>query len=534
VGISRTLTKSRMLLDVVSNLQSYKYFLYILLSLPLLLWVREKYKVFRYHRKCRQHGVAPVKIDNDGLLGFSRLFAKLDDAKNHRTMEGFEDDIRRMGRTYNMKSAMGDVVVTTQPENAKFILSSNHNDFSLGIRSDQLATFIGNGIFTQNGHNWKHSRSLLKPQFARSQITDTRFFEKNADNLVDAMKEQHGSVFDVMHYFQCMTLDFAVEFLTGERLGCMLGNNLPLNNDHNNPTPGDLQNALGYASEFVIKRAIAVGFYWLFTSERFNKSVMVAQRFFDVFVQKARMATSRPEPQDKADKERFIFINELSKQVQDDADLRNQCMNVLLAGRDTTASSLSLCFHFLSRNPDIYKRLRNEIREVYGDSKDGLNSDNLRSCKYLKAVVNETLRVAATVPFNLRSPEKDVILPTGGGPDGNEPTLVEKGTHILILTYALHRDEGYWGQDAKMFNPERWMESSQPAADPWCFLPFSGGPRICIGQQLALNEIYYTIARVCQSFSTIGTPQEEKSKELQFNAGVALFPYGGVPVYANE
>lgn len=536
-----------MLLDLIGQLKNTQFnhlkaFVLTLLAIPVLLIAHDRYKHFKYLRKCKKYGVAPINVENDGYLGLKRVCEKIRDSVNCTFMQGLERDVDKIGyKTFKATGCYGDVMVSSEPEIAKHILSTKHHEFTLGVRSKMLESFIGEGIFTQNGHSWKHSRSLMKPQFFRNRITDLGLFETNADNLVKIMKDsaRRGEKLDIQHYFQCLTLDFSVEFLTGERLGCMLGNSRPLNGDNSNPSPSDLQNALNFCSEFVIRRSVALWFFWIINSVSFQRSIKTMENFFDVFVERARdvvgiesKATTTQKQQDENQK--FVFINELAKDVPDNASLRHQCMNVLLAGRDTTSSLLSLCLYHVSRHPGVWEKLRTEVIETYTESKDGLNSENLRSCKYLKAVLNETMRMSAIIPFNVRCPNEDIILPRGGGPDGSEPTLLEGGTTVLLLTYNIHRDEAYWGPDAKEFNPERWMGENAPYTDPWAFLPFSGGPRICIGQQLALNEASYTMARIVQNFSQISAPQEEKGRELRFHSGIALFPDRGVPVYATE
>jgi cytochrome P450 len=88
------------------------------------------------------------------------------------------------------------------------------------------------------------------------------------------------------------------------------------------------------------------------------------------------------------------------------------------------------------------------------------------------------------------------VLPKGGGPDGQSPIFVEKGTVVSYSTYILHRRTDYYGDDAGEFKPERW-ETLRPG---WEYLPFNGGPRICVGQQYALTEAMYTTTRILQEF----------------------------------
>lgn len=96
---------------------------------------------------------------------------------------------------------------------------------------------------------------------------------------------------------------------------------------------------------------------------------------------------------------------------------------------------------------------------------------------------------------------RDTVLPFGGGKDGLSPVLVPKGTLVCYNIFAMHRRKDLYGQDSEEFRPERWEDGSlQPR---WGFLPFNGGPRICIGQRYALTEVGYVLVRMAQEFRTL-------------------------------
>ena len=109
------------------------------------------------------------------------------------------------------------------------------------------------------------------------------------------------------------------------------------------------------------------------------------------------------------------------------------------------------------------------------------------------------LRLHPVVPSNSRMAIKDTILPLGGGPQGKSPLFVPKGTVVGYSAYTMHRREDFYGPDAAEFKPERW-ENLRPS---WEYLPFNGGPRICLGQQYALTEASFVTARLLQEFSKI-------------------------------
>ena len=120
------------------------------------------------------------------------------------------------------------------------------------------------------------------------------------------------------------------------------------------------------------------------------------------------------------------------------------------------------------------------------------------------------LRLYPPVPLNNRTALKHTVLPTGGGPEGTSPILVKKGEVVIFSQYVNARRKNIFGSDADEFRPERWEDAN--STDGWAFFPFNGGPRTCLGQDLALFEIYYTIIRLLQHYPVIKLPKSEISE----------------------
>lgn len=232
-------------------------------------------------------------------------------------------------------------------------------------------------------------------------------------------------------------------------------------------------------SSWISRRAVFGKWYWLCQSRDFNRSCKEIHDYIDWFVQlelsrKVKLQAKETE----SARPHFVLLEELSKITQDPLVLRNETLNLIPAGRNTTAALLGWVFYFLSRQPSTYDKLREAVLNDLGAS-GVVDSTKLLSCQYLQWCLKETLRLCPGGPAIIRKAAESVILPRGGGKDGNSPVYVSENSLVVLCIHALHHREDIWGQDVEDFKPERWRERSFG----WDFLPFSAGPRKCIGRE---------------------------------------------------
>lgn len=204
--------------------------------------------------------------------------------------------------------------------------------------------------------------------------------------------------------------------------------------------------------------------------------------------------------------------------------IRDQLLNVFMAGYDTITIALTNIFFHMARNSTVFTKLREEVLSCPVD----IDTVGLQKLSYLQSIIKESLRLNPPLPLNSKIAIRDTVLPCGGGPDCNSPIFVRKGDIVVASIYALHRNEQVYGSDVHCFRPERW-EKSQPSH--WEFLPFSAGPRVCPAQRLALAQISHAVFHLARHFSTIENrdpifdyeEQYKISTESKRGAKVALF-----------
>jgi cytochrome P450 len=243
--------------------------------------------------------------------------------------------------------------------------------------------------------------------------------------------------------------------------------------------------------------------YWTHNPKEYKENNKNVQTFIDHYVALALRKSAGGEKlaEEGHQKQRYVFLEELATRTRDPVELRAQLLNILLAGRDTTASLLSWLFHQLLRNPEIFAKLREAIINDFGtyENSEEITFSSLKSCTYLQNCLSETLRLWTVVPGNSRRTTKITTLPRGGGPDGLSPIVLPANMEVNYSIHVMHRRKDLWGPDAEEFKPERF-QGRKPG---WEFLPFNGGPRICIGQQFALTEASYVVVRLLQRFDKL-------------------------------
>jgi len=196
------------------------------------------------------------------------------------------------------------------------------------------------------------------------------------------------------------------------------------------------------------------------------------------------------------------LLGHLVKETDDKTVITDETLNILIAGRDTTAALLTFTVYMLSQHPDVLQKLRAEVLEHVGTSRMP-TYDDIRSMKYLRAVLNETLRLFPPVPFDVRSTREATVWPSKV--PGGAPFYIPQDTPVIYSAFVMHRWKPFWGPDALEFDPDRFIDErlgKYLTPNPFIFLPFNAGPRICLGQQFAYNESSFFLIRLLQSFSS--------------------------------
>ncbi|KAL6004722.1 hypothetical protein ACLOJK_005277 [Asimina triloba] len=231
---------------------------------------------------------------------------------------------------------------------------------------------------------------------------------------------------------------------------------------------------------------------------------------------------------------RFLVESEKNPTKMTDKYLRDVILNFIIAGKDSTANTLSWFLYMMCKNPLIQEKIAQQVRDVLlmdensdhrrsntvDDFARKITDSTLDKMQYLHAALTETLRLHPAVPVDGKCAAKDDILPDG--------YRVKKGDGVYYVAYAMGRMTYLWGDDAEEFRPERWLQNGLfQLESPFKFVSFHGGPRICLGKEFAYRQMKI-MAMVLLGFFRFQLDDEKKQVKyrtmftLQMDGGLKL------------
>lgn len=338
-------------------------------------------KIVLQHR-CKPPSKYPVW---DPFFGLDVIYDAVRAVKRKTFMSEKTSHYNTYGNTHSSRLTTFPVINTIEPENIKTVLSTNFKDFVIGTpRQRAFGPVIANSVLVADGIEWEHSRAFLKPSFARSQVGDLATLETHVKSLIEAVPRD-GSTVDMAELFLRYTADVTTDFMFGESI---------LSLPHPEAFGGDLAEACRIG-QLGAERRFRLGIFANVVPQRtFYRAVKKVHMYMEAHVDRAiqqRHLQTDYETEKPKDASRYVFLNELAKLTDDRLVLRDQLLGIFLAGRDTTAALLANIFFVLAREPEVWKRLHEEISSL-NSRKPTL--DELKGLKYLSFCLNESQHIA--------------------------------------------------------------------------------------------------------------------------------------------
>lgn len=375
---------------------------------------------------------------------------------------------------------MGTVTATlvTHPDLIQEILLTRRENYVKGTAYDGVRKLLGNGLLTLEGDAWKTRRTLAQPAFHRPSLEKlTAVMVKSGARFFDRMTDAAGSaaqIVDIHPMFVRLTLDVVISALFGE--GTL---------DVGQVSYETLSSALEILSDNVNGFRLPD---WMPTPRNLRFKRVARDLDHNVF---AIIEAARKDHKQGASGSLLSMLldsrDENGTQLPG-SEIRNEVLTLFIAGHETTALTLTWLFALLDGRSDVVAKLRDEVDRVLGGRDPSF--DDLAKLPYVRQVVDETLRMRPVAPMVARNVVDDDHLGGYG---------VFRGEMVMPFFWGLHRHPDFWRRP-EQFDPSRFGASEGKLRHKWSYLPFSGGPRVCIGNQFSLIESVALLAQLFNRF----------------------------------
>lgn len=278
-------------------------------------------------------------------------------------------------------------------------------------------------------------------------------------------------------------------------------------------------------------------------AKEFERNLKIIEEFNNEIIAQRRLELASREVEQEADdtkdaeeniyfrkKKKMVLMDILLQSQIDgkpltDAEVREEANTFLFAGHDTVSSALMFLFYNIARYPEVQEKLLVEIEEIFGrDPREEIVYGKLNDLKYLEGVIKESMRLYPPVPMFGRESQEELKMSCG--------RTLPVGSNITLCPSMVHSDPEVF-PDPEEFQPERFVYKDSKAAEArgFTYIPFSAGPRGCIGQRLAMLEMKIVTVRVLQSL-TLQLPKDHQA--VQVTSELVLKPRNGIKLLVSR
>ncbi len=388
------------------------------------------------------------------------------------------ESTRRYGDVVRFRIGRLVVHLLSHPDHIKRVLQDHRHNYVRQTRGDaNLVSVVGQSLLTTNGEAWQQRRRLIQPAFHHDRIA----------SLVHVMTDATTSMLERWRaeVHPGRPLDIASEMvrLTYEIIGKSLFS-------------ADLRtdvDAVGQAMTFLLEE----------TYRRFGALVRVPEIIPTPRNRRYRWAVSTLdgivygliEARRRGSDHPPDLLSMLMEARDDetgeglsDRELRDEIVTFLAAGHETTANALTWMWYLLSKHPAVARRLQAELVSVFGGGTPSL--EDLARLKYTTMVVKEAMRLYPPIWVMQRKVVSD---------DEIDSYYIPAGSEVTISPYVMHRHPAFW-ENPEGFDPDRFSDERSAGRPRYAYLPFGGGPRLCIGHHFAMIEAQIITAMVAQAY----------------------------------
>ncbi|XP_035735113.1 cytochrome P450 4C1-like [Vespa mandarinia] len=436
-----------------------------------------------------------------------------------------EYTVRYKEGIYKLWKGYEAVVYIYKPEYVEVILRNSTN-ISKATTYDSFKPWLGDGLITSTGSKWHHDRKLINPAFHFSILDNYMLVMlEKSEILIDRIEKELGQNIgkNAVNIYPLL-IDFALDVICETAMGV----NIHAQDNTITGYPDYVQkagNAIFYRN---FRPWLKLDSIFALTAEgkQFYSSIKKIHRFNRDVIKKKKEAR-RQKCQDESEfdelgrKKRKSFIdilldiNESHSNQFSEEDMVEQVATIMFAGHDTSASAIFWTLLCLATEPEIQHKVYEELKVVFDDLDGPITMNTISQLKYLDRVCKETLRLYTVVPLFSRQITEEITI---------GQYVIPKNTELTIHVHGLHHDPEIW-PDPEKFDPDRFLTNETQNRHPYSYIPFSAGPRNCIGQKFANLEHKLVIAILLKKWMVKSSILR---KDIRMYHSVVLRPFGDV------
>jgi len=412
--------------------------------------------------------------------------------------------LERYGSTYKSYIGVEELYVTQDANCIQYFMQKGHRNYKKTKFNDLLGDSIGQGLLTAHGDYWRRQRRLIQPGFHKKKLEElSNIITKDIIDFGDEL-ERNIDPSAPTDFMQLM-----MKLTTKVVLNSLFSNSI---SDQQIDRFDDIITAFQY---YIVAKVRVPFAKRLFKLNGRSKKMQVMMTEIDDIIYK--IIADRKRNQGAFDDLLDMLLQaryEDNGEGMTDQQLRDESIILLLAGHETSANALTWAFYLLDKHPEVEAKLLAEIQRTVGNRQPTF--DDLKALTYTKQVIQEAMRLYP--PAWIIDREALVENNMAGYP-------VKKGQTVAAFVYGLHRNPDYW-ERPNDFMPERFAPELVKARHPFCYIPFGGGPRLCIGNSFAYMEMQLALAILLPKFKieVIG------NEAPQLEGLITLRSKGGLPV----
>ncbi|MFN4293232.1 MAG: cytochrome P450 [Thermoflexales bacterium] len=427
------------------------------------------------------------------------------DIRRKGFLQFLHDEWRRHGDLFQIQIGPRRMTLAIHPDHVHHISIVRRDIYDKRESYDIVRELLlGNGVLTATGAAWRRQRQLMSPFFTPRGVEQfLPVIIRDAQQFIARWQGKAGSVVEMLDEMMFVTASIILRSLfTTESDETLLA------------LKSDVETMIQFTATRQTRPLRLPMWLKIGENRRYDRARRRVHAYIQGVIAQRRAMPVERWPNDLLSKLMLARDEETGEAISD-ALLRDETITLFFAGHETTARTLTFAWYALAKQPEVARRLRDEIDGALGDREPTV--EDLKRMPYTLQVIKETMRLYPAAPLYARDATQDDVI------DGKRITA---GSTVILAPFLTHRHPRFWDEPER-FDPERWTPEREASQHPYAYHPFAAGQRICLGNHFSLFESHVLLAMLARQF----TPElADPRHEPQLDMAGTLISRNGMPM----